>query len=110
MKFQENPSQTLGNATAKICQYLERNLCQGATFVPGKHFFVDLGAHISESLQWIFLKLRRLSKFGTVNRKKGIRSWKFNFFHKEMYDRRAHTAPVDYNEGRTFHRRNMKKL
>ena len=28
--FQENPFQTLGNMRAQICQYLQRNVCQGA--------------------------------------------------------------------------------
>ena len=28
----------------------------------------NLGSHISESLQWIFLKFNRLAKFGTINR------------------------------------------
>ena len=40
---------------------------------PGRHFFVNIGkfvlsAHISESLQRIYLKRHRLAKFGTINR------------------------------------------
>ena len=62
MKFQENPLQTLANMRAQICQYLQRNVSQGI------QLFVNLGSHIFESLQWIFLKLRRLTKFCTINR------------------------------------------
>ena len=71
MKFQENLLQTLGNTRAQICQYLQKNVCQGATLARVLAYislYVNLGSHISESLQWIFLKFRRLAKFGTINR------------------------------------------
>ena len=49
------------------------------------HFFVNIansGSHISESLQWIFLKLHRLTKFGTINRFMGM-NFCFNVKHKK---------------------------
>ena len=36
--------------------------------IPVVPFFGNLGSHSFESLQWIFLKLLRLTKLGTINR------------------------------------------
>ena len=71
MKFQENLLQTLGNTRAQICQYLQKNVCQGgnACSSPGIHFFVRK-FRLSNLREFAmdFPEIRRLAKFGTINR------------------------------------------
>ena len=53
----------------KFANIFQEMYARGQFLPPGMHFFVNSGSRIFESLQWAFLKLRRLAKkFGAINR------------------------------------------
>ena len=61
---------------SKLCQYLQRNVCQGASscpLPPGIHFFVNIGkfglSYFRElATDFPETELHRLTKFGAINR------------------------------------------
>lgn len=68
--FHENPLQTSENMGPKPCQFLQRNVLQGALSPPGIHFFAKIdqfGVPYFHELQQIYLKLPIFSKFGIIN-------------------------------------------